>query len=385
MPDGNLPVFNDCMPAKVTGNPNYEIALARYKDACFAIPLAASDRRTLQAFVNGVQPLPAAAPAPQPSRNFPDSGYAILRAGTGADATWLCLKYGPHGGWHGHPDKNTFVLYGARQVLVCDAGTGKYGIPLQAAWYTTTLAHNTLIVDETSQHSATGACLDFQTNEEWSASLTDAGYAYKMDGVVFRRAAFLIGAKLVVFLDLIGTEDASAHKLDSACHLRGNWLAAPPGESITPPDKPGYLHLRDMRAIKAAPGLTFAVAAPGGSTTAVAFAPVPGAPTTFWTGTGVGVNTEDRVPVIIARREAASTAFAWAIGIDAAKAAPVIESVPVTSREISALVPAHEAAAAKVTLAGKTYLVVANPGGRRIEAGAWSGAGKLAVIIQPAQ
>lgn len=403
MPDGGLPAFNDSAAATAKGNANYEVALARYKDPRLAIPLAGNARRSLQTFINGVADLPAPTTAPEASRNFPISGYAILRAGTGQDATWLCMKYGPHGGWHGHPDKNTFVLYGARHVLVDDAGTGKYGVPLQDSWFKTTLAHNTLIVDETSQHSATGDCLDFQTNKEWSASLTDAGYAYKMDGVVFRRAAFLIGAKLVVFLDLIGTEDASAHKLDIACHLRGAWLGGPQGEDVTPPDKPGYLHLRDLRAVKAAPGLTFAATAPDGSTTVVAFASVSAAPTTLWTGTGVGVNTGDRVPVIIARREAAATAFAWTIAVNPARqpsghgtpavlgdaaaatpgdALPAISVVPVTSQKSGAPVPSDEAAAALVKSTGGAFLVIANPTGQAIKAGTWAGNDKLLVVKQ---
>ena len=383
-PDGTLPVFNDCSPTKVTGNPNYEIALARYKNDNFALPLAGSNRRTQQAFVNGVQMLPAAATAPQASRNFPDSGYAILRAGAGEDATWLCLKYGPHGGGHGHPDKNTFVLYGAHQVLVCDAGTGKYGVPLQAAWYKSTLAHNTLVVDEDSQHPATGACLDFQTHAAWSGSLTDAGSAFRMSGVTFRRAAFLVGTNLAVFLDLVNTGDGRTRKLDLACHLRGKWIALPSGGRGALPDKPGYSCLRDMQAIKGGAGMTLTAVAPTGSvTTAIAFAPTAETTATFWLGTGVGANTEDRVPIVIARRESASTAFAWAIGLDAAHGAPVMEPVPVFAHGSSTPRPAHEAAAVQVTMEGRTCLVIANPDGGCVDAGGWSGTNKLAVVPLP--
>ena len=365
-------------------NPNYEIALARYKNDNFALPLAGSNRRTQQAFVNGVQMLPAAATAPQASRNFPDSGYAILRAGAGEDATWLCLKYGPHGGGHGHPDKNTFVLYGAHQVLVCDAGTGKYGVPLQAAWYKSTLAHNTLVVDEDSQHPATGACLDFQTHAAWSGSLTDAGSAFRMSGVTFRRAAFLVGTNLAVFLDLVNTGDGRTRKLDLACHLRGKWIALPSGGRGALPDKPGYSCLRDMQAIKGGAGMTLTAVAPTGSvTTAIAFAPTAETTATFWLGTGVGANTEDRVPIVIARRESASTAFAWAIGLDAAHGAPVMEPVPVFAHGSSTPRPAHEAAAVQVTMEGRTCLVIANPDGGCVDAGGWSGTNKLAVVPLP--
>ena len=382
MPDGNLPVFNDCTPAKATGNPNYEIALARYQDVCFAIPLAVSNRRTLQAFVNGVQPLPAAAHVPQPSRNFPDSGYAILRAGTGADATWLCLKYGPHGGAHGHPDKNSFVLYSAGRVLASDPGTSQYGIPIREGWYRTTLAHNTLVVDEDSQHSATGTSLDFQVKEGWSASLTDAGPISA--GVTFRRAAFLIGTNLVAFLDLVLTDDSTPRQLDIACHLPGTWTKTPPGEATTPPDKPGYSYLRDLRAVQMETGFALRVTAPkgAGASAAVVFAPSSGAPTTFWTATGVGANTADRVPVVIARQRSASTAFIWGIAMNSTGALPTVTALTVTSSIDGAAVPAGVAAAALVRTLDGAFLIVANPDRRTIKVGTWTGSDKLIAVRQ---
>ncbi len=385
MPDGRLPAFNDSNTASAMGNANYEIALARYKDPRFALPLAKSDRRTLQAFVNGVASLPPVPTAPEPGRNYPASGYAILRAGAGAGATWLCLKYGPHGGGHGHPDKNSFVLYGAPRagaggrVLAGDPGTANYGVPIQLGWYKTTLAHNTLVVDETNQRPATGSCLDFQIKDGWSAALTDAGTA--IPDVSFRRAAFLVTDDLVVFLDLVNAEDGSARTLDLAYHPAGAWGALSHGEGIAPPDKPGYSYLRDVRQVTNTDGLTLAVTGPEAAGSAIAFAASPGMPTTFWTGTGVGANTEDRVPVVLARRKAASTAYVWAVAVGSGNGAPAVTAVAVTGADGKPLA-AHEAAAARVTHGGKTYLVVANPGGRGVKSGAWSGSDKLAVIRQ---
>ncbi len=77
------------------------------------------------------------------------------------DATWLCLKYGPHGGGHGHPDKLNFVLYSRGQILGVDPGTAAYGVPIQNEWYKSTLAHNTLVVDEENQKPAEGKSLAF--------------------------------------------------------------------------------------------------------------------------------------------------------------------------------------------------------------------------------
>ena len=387
MPDGRLPAFNDSRTASAKGNANYEIALARYKEPRFALPLAKTSRRSLQAFVNGAPELPAVPAAPQPSRNYPASGYAILRAGAGTDATWLCLKYGPHGGGHGHPDKNSFVLYGAGRVLADDPGTANYGVPIQTGWYKTTLAHNTLVVDETSQRPATGSCLDFQTKDGWSAALVDAGTA--LPEVTFRRAAFLLDDDLVVFLDLVNTEDGQARTLDLAYHPSGAWAAAAPsGNGVLPPDKPGYSYLRDLRVTTTAGPMSLAVtekAPPEGAKPIPAHVVFAGsgadAPTSFWTGTGVGANTEDRVPIVIARRKTSSTAYAWAVTARPETGAPTVDTVAVLGADGKPLA-AHEAAAARVTYDGKTYLVVANPGGRSVKAGAWSGSDKLAMNLQ---
>src|SRR4029077_16767921 len=128
----------------------------------------------------GVTELPPADTLPAPvSRNSPASGYAILQRGQGSDATWLCVKYGPHGGGHGHPDKNTFILFAHGRILVTDAGTHAYGSPLHRDWDKTTLAHNTLIVDQSSQESATGKSLAFGADQGVDFSITDACAIYK--------------------------------------------------------------------------------------------------------------------------------------------------------------------------------------------------------------
>ena len=372
------------------GDANYEIALARYKVPVLAIPLAGNARRSLQAFVNGVADLPEPTVAAEASRNFPSSGYTILRAGLGKDATWLCLKYGPHGGPHGHPDKNSFVLYAAGHVLAGDPGTAFYGVPIHAGWYRTTLAHNTLVVDETSQHAATGTSLAFRTGDGWSGSLTEAGYAY--GDVSFRRAVCLIGKDLVVFLDMVGTDDGKPRTFDLACHLSGSWAGASQGDVAVPPDKPGYSYLRELHAITTRDGHTATVKGPGELKVSAIFAASPGLPTTFWTATGVGTNAADRVPVLLARRQAAATTFAWAIVINPAGQGDVeaslagapfaISVVPVTAQETGAPVPSDEAAAALVKSIGGTFLVVANPGGRSIKAGSWTGTDKLLVAKQ---
>ena len=56
-----------------------------------------------------------------------------------------------------------------------------------------------------------------------------------------------------------------------------------------------------------------------------------------------------------------------------------------TARALAATPPAPEAAAARVTGAGRSYLIVANPAGRKVRVGPWMGEDRLAVIVQNAE
>ncbi len=386
MPDGRLPAFNDSNTATAFGNASYEIAFARWNDPRLALPVTGTKRQTLEAMVSGVEDLPPLSPRPAPSQNFPISGYAVLRAGDGSSVTYLCLKYGPHGGGHGHPDKNSFVLYGGGRVLAGDPGTANYGVPIQLGWYKTTLAHNTLVVDETNQRPSTGSCLAFTgSGDGYSAALTDAGEA-AIPGVTFRRAAFLIGTDLVVFLDMVHTADKQPRLLDIAYHPSGAWAAPPPGQPAPAPpaDKIGYGYLRDLRTTTVGTetngqGRDFAlsVQSPEG-VSSVTFAASDTAPTTFLTGTGVGRNTEDRVPIVIARRKAASTAYHWAVAVQG-KDAPRVRPVVIVDKN-DRVIPGHEAAAARIEHGGAAYLVIANPEGRSLQIGPWQGSDKLTVV-----
>jgi hypothetical protein len=121
------------------------------------------------------------------SADLPDPGLAVLRGprrggAAGADApaatapgpdrrTFLLLKYGRHGGGHGHPDKLGISLFSHGERMSPDLGTPGYGIALNDAWYRHTLSHNTVLLDGQSQPPATGRLLDFRP---WSGSAAAA-------------------------------------------------------------------------------------------------------------------------------------------------------------------------------------------------------------------
>ncbi|MFC1712454.1 alginate lyase family protein [Candidatus Poribacteria bacterium] len=356
MPNLRLPAFNDSGEVNLKGRASiYELAFARYQEPLYVNLISTSNRRDDFALRFGVGELPPESPVRWESVNYPESGYAILACGEGEQATWLCMKYGPHGGGHGHPDKLNFVLYSGGELIAPDSGTARYGVPIQGGWYKTTLSHNTLIVDETAQRPADGKCLAFGSEDGVDYVVAEAGGIY--DGVRFTRSVALIDNALALFIDQIRCD--GEHLLDVAYHNRGTWESLPDGEDWTPPDKPGYQYLRDATIREVQGGIDLSIQMAGGQRKSISIA----ADETLQviTATGLEKHTADRVPVVILRRHAKETAFVWCVGLDG-KAAQV-KFLTVQDSDGN-LLPSAIAAAVQVESAGtQRRIIIANPDG----------------------
>jgi oligo-alginate lyase len=223
------------------------------------------------------------------------------------------MKYGPHGGGHGHPDKLNFVLYSRGQILGVDPGTANYGVPIQNEWYKSTLAHNTLTVDETNQAPAEGKSLAFIARPGVSASLAEAGNIY--DDIKYRRAVALIGEDTILVLDMAQSD--KERTFDFAYHNAGKWSAAPTGEAVNLPNKPGYQHFQDAVKTNFLPPIQVTDTLQ----TLINVASTPQGETLA--GTGVGRNTSDRVPMIVQRVRGQNAAAAWLISLSGANASTI--------------------------------------------------------------
>lgn len=361
MPDLVLPAFNDSHAVNVIEQSSlYETALARYQEERYRSVIARGNRRCDSALLHGVRSMAAPPPRETTSQNFVDSGNAILCAGSGREAAWLGLDYGPHGGGHGHPDKLGFVLYGRGRVLAPDPGTANYGVPIQGGWFRTTLAHNTLTVDERSQERATGKCHAFLATNGFSAVMADAGNI--ADGVRFTRTVALLGTDLFVFIDQV--QSKASHTYDLAYHNIGRFAAVPPGTPCSVPDKPGYSYLRDARSQRSEASLRLVLDAGGER---VGWMMAGGDPTTFITATGVGQHTEDRVPMVLARRTAADTCYVWCVNLGDSGTVQ-LEPEPVQRADGTSL-PMADAAAVRILTAHGTWRLLANPTGSEIRLG----------------
>lgn len=331
MPDGKLPAFNDSGTVDLRGSaPIYELSYARYGSERFADLLSASGATSDYALWFRLGDLPAATARTWTSENHTGSGYAVLARGEGADATWVCLKYGPHGGGHGHPDKLNLALYAHGELIGLDPGTARYGQPIQAGWYRTTFAHNTLTVDQTSQKPAEGRCLAFGSSDGVDFAVTQAGDIY--DGVRFMRSVALVSAGLIVVHDRIDCD--RDRTLDLAMHLEGSWEQVPAGEPWSVPEADGYRYLRDSTT-RTSETTTLGLRVSDALRASVLLAS--GEPTEIITATGVGDHTEDRVPVVVFRRRGNRMSLAWCVALNGAPKSlksegTIVEAVDATGK-----------------------------------------------------
>lgn len=217
LPDGSLPAFND------SGSPNlygqsflYEVAYAATHDPVLLNVIEHGARGDREAFLFGAPKLPKAAAPKLASAVFPEAGYATLRSSS-SDLTAV-MKFGPHGGGHGHYDKLNFVLYSHGITLAEDPGTHPYGLPIHKEWDSMTIAHNTISVDGQRQAQATGKVLDWHVGDGWTAVRADAGVAYAN---VSLQRTMLLTPGYVLILDRCESRDGQPHTFDWAYHNVG--------------------------------------------------------------------------------------------------------------------------------------------------------------------
>jgi hypothetical protein len=296
LPNGDPPGFNDNNGRKPVSFSNlYEIAYARWKTPAFGRLVAAGNRATLQGLLYGVEEAPAGPMIPTESVLLASAGYAMLRAPNAAAA----VRFGMHGGGHGHPDKLNVVTWAKGHMWGLDPGSINYGVPLHQEWYRSTVAHNTVTVDETNQRNADGKL------DEWKNGAFAATADQVYPGVVLRRALVWRGGKLE---DRFTCNSAGEHVYDWTFHSAGKLITS---LALTPRagalgEKNGYQHITSVAAGKTDGDFTVSWEQEGTRLTLR----IKGAPgTEVFTGVGPGKNPADMVPLVVVRRRGTAAAF----------------------------------------------------------------------------
>jgi hypothetical protein len=296
LPDGNTPGFNDNGGHNILSMaPLYEIAYARWHKDVYGHMVARSERTSLESLLYGAATVPDGPTIPQDSVLLKSAGFAMLRAG----GTSVAMRFGLHGGGHGHPDKLNIVTFGAGSHLGLDPGSIHYGIPLFKEWYRTTIAHNTVTVDQHSQANADGAL------ESWGDNAITATADKVYPGVSLRRTVAVREGRIE---DRFACSSEKPHTYDWAFHSHGRFSSS---LNFVPREQPladneGYQHIQKLRSASA-DGDWWARWEYENATLTLHVKAAPG--TQVFAGEGYGKNTSDRVPMIVIRRHGAATSF----------------------------------------------------------------------------
>ena len=301
-PDGSLPAFNDASLVRIANSmPLYESGYRLFQDARY-VPWLRRHERGLEALLWGVAKLPESAAQSFGSELMNDAGIATLRV-AGSDHT-LAVKFGPHGGGHGHYDKLTFVSFANGKHQAVDPGTQAYAAKSHATWDKMTVAHNTLVVDGRTQAESAGKLLDWLPRAGGTMIRLSAGPAYK--GVEIERTLVHTGAWTLDIVDARST-DGAAHGFDWVYHNYGA-LASPltlTSYADLPKDQ-GYQHLVKTRAAAVAGPWQATFSQPGASLR-VSMQAAPGS--TVVTGEGLGPDLREPVPFVMVRRSGTAARF----------------------------------------------------------------------------
>lgn len=328
-PDGTLPAFNDSHSVNLYEESGlYEVAYTALHNPDFAAICEHAGRDTREAFLFGVPSIDGASLPKPRSAVFPDAGYATLRAPQG-DLTEI-MKFGPHGGGHGHFDKLNEVLYARGGMMSVDPGSHFYGIPIHASWDKMTVAHNTVSVDEQVQKPATGKLLAWQAEPEFTAVTADAGPVYP-DADLQRTS--ILTSDYVLEITTGKATDGQPHDFDWNYH---NYGTQQPEGSFAPysgfPKGAGYENLNDNQSATVAGAIRSTFTMDKGRTMQVwMLAANPGnvdQPSQVITGLAPGPDLRVKVPYLIVRRHGAAARFVTVLepGPDAARIVSVTES-----------------------------------------------------------
>ncbi len=321
LPDLTLPPFNDSHATSITAYAwAYEVAWSRLGDPRAAWVAGMVTRGRWGLFF-GTETLPDETAPTQHSVLLEDSGYAVLRqSGPDDTTTYVALDFGPHGGWHGHYDKLSFLSHGAGEIMGLDPGTQSYAAPTHDTWDKKTVAHNTVVMDERNQVRNCGNLTWFHALRDVSAIRADAGGAYPAARAA--RTQVLVGEYLLDRFD-IGATAPSRHTFDWLYHNPGmvnTDLPLTPYEEL--PEAWGYQHLTEARGAEVSGAWQVVFSNSEGSAGCRVWMDGPSdeakggiagseaSGTTVVVGEGLGPDLSEPVPFVMARRAGVGTTFA---------------------------------------------------------------------------
>ncbi len=185
---------------------------------------------------------------PEQSTNLEGTGFAALREGTGRNRRLLYLDYGIMGGEHGHPDRLQIGYYADGRNWIVDPLNEAYFNPNLQLWYRQSIAHNTAVLDQTSQTWTNGRYRFFGALPGFQVASGTSETMYP--GAVLTRTVLQAGD---YFVDLFDVNARERRIVDWPLHsfgklsITGAALHAEPSDRFgKQPGIPGYDQLTDI-------------------------------------------------------------------------------------------------------------------------------------------
>jgi len=224
-PGGEVPLFNDGQKLNL-------------RNSAPAVGMARTLRRG--DFFKAINVRPEQMPASEPEAakiewQTPDftsvlleeSGYGIFGSGWEPDDFYFAVKFGEHGGGHGHYDKGSIYVQAFGRPWLIDPGYGQRE----------TYKHNTVLVDGRDQEPATGKLLEWHEGKE--VNLVSVGHrAYKH--IDHLRTVLYMKPDALLVLDRMTPLDGLTHAYDWMLQLnsdngkstKASWTSEAQGSGI---------------------------------------------------------------------------------------------------------------------------------------------------------
>ena len=106
-------------------------------------------------------------PGATASRFLPYAGFAAMRSGWDADATYCCFDVGPLGRHHIHQDMLNVIVFKGGEELLFDDGGGPYDVSDERRLALSTAGHNTALVDGLGQTRDQPRSVDAPIDAGW--------------------------------------------------------------------------------------------------------------------------------------------------------------------------------------------------------------------------
>jgi oligo-alginate lyase len=264
-----LPPFNDSRPVIVSQEAFlYEWAYSKFKDSTFQEVLINPKRAyylvesgykfTGWNLLFGSPNLMRPYPLKIQSKNFDSTGVALLTKGKDNANLSCYVKYTNQTKnlRHFHNAQLDMAIIKGDEYITVMPGNLNYASPLSDGWYRSSVAHNTLVLNQKTQRRASAKCLGFGNTNGIDYVVAASTNIYVHDAT-FVRSVALLNENTVLVVDQFRTAQPKPAMFDLCYHQAGVFENTTKGEAWTVPDTIGYKYLTNASVNKQLTNFSF--------------------------------------------------------------------------------------------------------------------------------